>query len=135
MHIASNDADENPFDIHLEGFGYSASDDSDSDGLNDAAEFKLPLLGFHWDVDEMAAVEELMANAHLAGLFTENDIRDIWTGTPMVEVDNGMLGIDLQRKKSDDLINWENFGELIHREEPAEGNRFYRFHFVEPAGP
>jgi len=45
LHIASNSADESPFDIALAGTGLVSTQDTDGDGMNDAAEFRLAALG------------------------------------------------------------------------------------------
>ena len=37
LHLASNDEDENPFDIQLSGLSLSFTEDRDGDGLNDAS--------------------------------------------------------------------------------------------------
>jgi hypothetical protein len=71
IHIASSDLDENPFDIDLTGVGLSTTADSDGDGLNDWAEFQYAALGFDWQVSQPALVSTLMANANVAGLYTQ----------------------------------------------------------------
>lgn len=71
LHIASDDADENPFDQTLSGHALSANEDSDGDGLNDAAEFLLAALGYDWEVSQPALVSTLFTNANVAGLFNQ----------------------------------------------------------------
>ena len=58
LHIASNDADENPFDIMLVGQFFSSTTDSDGDGLNDLAELQYAPLGFDWKVKQLALVSQ-----------------------------------------------------------------------------
>lgn len=71
IQIQNDDGDENPFDINLAGQALSASDDTDTDGLNDAAEFLMSPLGFDWQVTQISLVQTLMINANVAGLYTQ----------------------------------------------------------------
>jgi hypothetical protein len=68
LHIASNDADENPFVIHLTGRALSSADDTDGDGMNDVAEWKLVPLGFDWEVANPALVDLYFEHAGANGL-------------------------------------------------------------------
>ena len=74
IHIANNDPDENPFDITLTGRALSTNDDTDGDGLNDAAEFQMAALGFDWQVSQPALVSTLYSNANLANLFNQTQM-------------------------------------------------------------
>lgn len=67
LHLASNDADENPFEIALTGQALSFASDTDGDGLNDVAEFNIAALGYDWQLPQPARVATLMSNANLAG--------------------------------------------------------------------
>jgi hypothetical protein len=69
--IANDDLDENPFTINLSGTGLSFTTDTDGDGLNDASEFQLAMLGFDWQVAQPALVNTLTSNANGAGLYTQ----------------------------------------------------------------
>jgi hypothetical protein len=71
LHLANNDTDENPFDLVLTARVLSATEDTDGDGLNDAAEFKLAGLGFDWEVSQPALVSAFLTEA---GLFTQAQI-------------------------------------------------------------
>lgn len=68
LHIASNDSDENPFDLNLTGLGLSLTTDTDGDGLNDAAEFQMEALGFNWQLSQPTLVGVYFANAEAGGL-------------------------------------------------------------------
>jgi hypothetical protein len=83
LQISSNDLDENPFDISLEGFAYSTTLDVDADGMNDWGEYKLSALGFDWQVANTALVAALYANASAAGLYTAQQVGDLNVGTPL----------------------------------------------------
>lgn len=79
LHISCNDEDENPFDIQLTGLALSFTTDSDSDGLNDATEWKMAALGFDWLNPQPDLVNTLFANAEGAGLFPQAVIDDART--------------------------------------------------------
>lgn len=72
--ITSNDTNNNPFFINLQGYGLATSGDFDSDGLNDAAEVSMRDLGFNWQTPQPALVSALFDNAHQAGLYTSNSV-------------------------------------------------------------
>lgn len=71
IHIANDDADENPTDIALTAQALSPSDDTDGDGLNDAAEFLTAALGYDWRASQVALLNTLISNANVAGLYTQ----------------------------------------------------------------
>ncbi len=71
LQVASNDADENPFDIALSGEAYSTTHDADNDGMNDWGEYKLSALGFDWQVPNNALVSTYYDNAGAAGLYSQ----------------------------------------------------------------
>lgn len=84
--ITSNDS---PFIINLSGFGLAEDTDTDSDGLNDAAEFAMSDLGFNWEVAQAELVNVLYTNANRAKLysdaqFTANYSNGIAAGTALV---------------------------------------------------
>ncbi len=70
VHIANNVTGKNPFDINLTGKALSCIQDTDSDGMNDAAEFLLATLGFDWQVSQPTLVSTYYANANAANLFS-----------------------------------------------------------------
>ncbi|MCX6837318.1 MAG: SUMF1/EgtB/PvdO family nonheme iron enzyme, partial [Verrucomicrobia bacterium] len=71
LQVASNDADENPFDIALSSTAYSTTLDADSDGMNDWGEDKLSALGFDWQTPNTALVSTYYENASAAGLYNQ----------------------------------------------------------------
>jgi len=72
LSIASSDTNSSPFIVNISGLGLGENADSDSDGLNDAAEFSLSSLGFDWQLNQPALVTTLTSNANLAHLFTQS---------------------------------------------------------------
>ena len=72
--ITSNDTNNNPFIVNLQGYGLATSGDFDNDGLNDAAEFSMRDLGFNWQLAQPALVSALFNNAQQAGLYTPNNV-------------------------------------------------------------
>ncbi len=71
LHIASNDPDENPFDIALTGLGLSTTTDMDGDGLSDWAEGQYASMGFDWQLGQPALVSTLNSGANAANLYTQ----------------------------------------------------------------
>jgi len=130
LHLASNDSNENPFDIVLLGQALSPDTDTDGDGLGDVAEFEMAAQNFDWQVAQPALVASLFLNAHLSGLYTETEIGNLYAPAPLIEVQNGTVSLNLQIQKSDDLVDWGPFGAPVQRTEPAGDKRFYRV-FVE----
>ncbi len=69
--IPSDDPDTSSYTINLSGRGLSTTDDTDGDGLSDAAEYNFASLGFDWQVSQPAQVSTYFANANNAGLFNQ----------------------------------------------------------------
>jgi hypothetical protein len=108
LRVASNDEDEDPFDIALTGRGLSFTGDSDGDGLNDASEFQMAALGFNWE-DGNEAQQDLVAtyyaNANGAGLFTLSQVRALHIDTPLIQRDGaGIFTLTLGLQKSNTLV-------------------------------
>jgi uncharacterized delta-60 repeat protein len=111
IHIASDDADENPFDITLTGQALSPGDDTDLDGLNDAAEFLLATLGYDWQVSQPALVNTLLTNANIAGLYTQPQVQALNVDSPLLTRNpaTGKFKLTLGIQKSADLIEFDPF--------------------------
>lgn len=77
LQIASNDANENPFDITLSGAAYSSVVDQDADGMSDWGEFQLSALGFNWQVSQPTLVTALRNGAPAAGLVTSDQVQTL----------------------------------------------------------
>lgn len=108
LHIVSNDADENPFDIILTGLGLSPTADTDGDGLNDAAEFQMEALGFDWQLAQPTLVDVYFANAAAAGLGGGHGLQ---VDAPMLNKDpsTGLFKLRIGIRKSTDLLNFTPF--------------------------
>lgn len=76
-HILSNQPGLPDFTLNLSGRVVSPQDDSDSDGLDDAAEVALSALGFNWNSTQTTMVETLHSKAEFAGLVPASKIFDL----------------------------------------------------------
>lgn len=133
LQLSSNDADENPFDIGLSGRALATTDDTDGDGLNDLAEFRMNQLGFDWESTQPDLVSALLNNAGFANLYSENDLSNIFAAAPLIAVSNGTVTLELQMQKSDDLETWEDFSDSILWIDYVTGDQaFYRLFFDKP---
>ena len=108
MHLASNDPDHNPFDIQLTGFAFSTADDTDMDGMNDAAEYQLAALGFDWQVPQPSLVATYFANANLNHLYTQDQVQALHVSAPLLAKDplSGLFKLTIGVKKSADLLHF-----------------------------
>jgi hypothetical protein len=108
LQVASNDVDENPFDIALSGTAYSTTLDADSDGMNDWGEVKLSALGFDWQTPNNALVSALYNNAGAAGLFTSTQVQDLNVGIPLMQRNHatGEFTLTIGVDKSTNLSTW-----------------------------
>ncbi|MFM2141578.1 MAG: Bifunctional hemolysin/adenylate cyclase precursor [Verrucomicrobiota bacterium] len=84
LSIGNNDANESPFTIALTGSGLVTTNDTDSDGLNDVAEFNFAALGFDWQTSQPALVTTLMNGASSANLYTTGQIQALNINTPLL---------------------------------------------------
>lgn len=107
LQIVSNVAGEkNPFDIALTGRALSFSDDSDGDGLNDAAEFQMAVMGFDWQVAQNTLVDSYYAAAAGAGFLTESQIQTQHGTAPLIrrDPDTGAFTLTIGVEKSTSLL-------------------------------
>lgn len=111
MHIASNDSNENPFDITLNGQAFSTSLDADSDGMNDWGEYKLASLGFDWQVPQTAMVTTYFASASANGLYTQAQLQALNVGAPLLGKNpaTGEFTLTIGVEKSLDLSTFDPF--------------------------
>ncbi|MCX6847502.1 MAG: choice-of-anchor D domain-containing protein [Verrucomicrobia bacterium] len=84
LSIGNNDSNESPFNITLTGSGLVTTNDTDSDGLNDVAEFNFAALGFDWQTSQPALVTTLMNGASSANLYTTGQIQALNINTPLL---------------------------------------------------
>jgi hypothetical protein len=111
LHIPSNDEDENPFDIVLNGLSLSFTQDRDGDGLNDASEFLMSSLGFNFLVNQSFLVNTLFNNANGAGLFTQSQLQALNVDTPLLAKDpnTGLFKLTIGVEKATQLTNFFPF--------------------------
>jgi hypothetical protein len=133
LHIASNDLDENPFDISLTGTAFSTTLDSDGDGLNDWAEFQMAALGFDWEVSQPALVATLNNGANDAGFYTAAQVQALHVGTPLLQRDpvNGEFTLTIGMKKSVDLVDFNPF-QITAPQITINGSGELEIRFVSP---
>ncbi len=132
LHIASNDADENPFDINLSGDSLSFSVDTDGDGMSDAAEYQLSALGFDWQVAQPSLVNTLYTYANGANLYTPSQLQAMHINQPFIQRDaSGNIKITLSLQKSADLINYAHFN-FISGQTMVNANGDLEFTFPAP---
>lgn len=111
LHIASNDLDENPFDIILSGLSLSFTQDRDNDGLNDASEFLMAPLGFNFQLNQSSLVGNLFATANGAGLFRLDQLQALAIGTPLLAKDpqTGLFKLTIGVERAPQLTNFFPF--------------------------
>jgi T5SS/PEP-CTERM-associated repeat protein len=111
LHIASNDADENPFDIQLSGVSLSFTEDRDGDGLNDASELLMAPLGFNFQVNQTSLVNTLFNHANGAGLFTETQLQALNVNSPLLAHDplTGLFTLTIGVEQATLLTNFFPF--------------------------
>jgi hypothetical protein len=132
LHIASNDPDENPFNINLTGNSLSASNDTDGDGLNDVAEFDLAALGFDWQVAQPSLVNTYFSNANESGLFTMAQLQALKIGAPLIaKQSSGQFKLTIAVQKSTDLINFAPFA-MTTPQTTINGQGQLEFQFTVP---
>jgi hypothetical protein len=130
MHISSNDADENPYDIALSGTGLSLTADTDGDGLNDAAEFQMEALGFDWQVSQPALVDVYFANAEAGGLGSGHGL---YVDAPKLTQDpgTGLFKLQIGIQKSADLLHFTPFP-MTPPQTTISGDGKLEFEFASP---
>jgi hypothetical protein len=112
LHIASNvTGAKNPFDISLIGTDLAFTNDSDSDGLNDASEFQMAALGFDWQVSQPALVSTYQTLANGAGYFTPAQVQALNVGAPLLQKNptTGAFTLTIGVTKSTDLTTFNPF--------------------------
>ena len=111
LHIASNVAGKNPYNINLTGRALSFAQDTDGDGLSDAAEFVWRGLGFDWQISQPPLVAEFFANANRTGLYTASQVQTINVGTPLIQksATTGLFTLTIGLQKSVNLAGSNSF--------------------------
>ncbi len=109
--ILSNDGYNPNFTLNLTAPGLSFVNDTDGDGMSDAAEYNMPGLNFDWQVKQTALVNTYFANATAAGLYTPAQVQALRMGRPSISRNpaNGRIKLTTDWKKATDLTNFSNF--------------------------
>lgn len=91
------------FPIDVSGQVVSPQDDTDGDGLNDAAEVAMSPLGFNWNYSQSTLVQTFFSQAHVAGLSTKSEVWDV-TISPLPPARNSESGgaVELKLLNSSD---------------------------------
>lgn len=98
--------------------------DSDDDGFGDDAEIALGLSPTN---DNSAIVTYILNNASDYGLCSSNAVMDVKVGEVLMAVSDGVVALNLQLEKSEDLVTWTNAGEAVEWSIPASAETgFYR---------
>ena len=131
--VASNDSDENPFVIHLGGFGLSASLDSDADGLSDAAEYRMSSLGFDWQLAQADMVSAFQSGANTGGLYNASQIQAMNIGIPLISKNatSGQFEISVKLQKSTNLQTFQQFS-LNATDTTIEPDGSLKIRFIAP---
>lgn len=137
LHIASNDEDENPFNIQLSGLSLSFNEDRDGDGLNDATELLLVPLGFNFRSNQTSLVSTLfnnlggaVSNLNTAGLFTPSQLQALKVNSPLLTNDpnTDLFKLTIGVERSSDLSNFFPFPMAAAQATiNAEGKLEFRF--------
>ncbi len=93
--LTTNDPDRTIFTINLSGIVVSPADDTDGDGLNDAAEAKLAPFGFLWNSPQPALVASFFQKIGAAGLYRPEDVLEIPAIPSQPEIAGGSIKIPL----------------------------------------
>lgn len=129
LHIASNDADENPYDINLNGTALSFSQDTDGDGMNDASEFQLANLGFNWQVAQPSLVQTLSDNITRTGI-----VQSIYINQPFISKNpaTGQFKLTIGVQKTTNLSNAFAPFPMTAPQTSINGNGELEFQFTTP---
>lgn len=108
LHIESNDADEDPFDINLTGRGLVPDADEDGDGVTNEAEVNMAALGFDPLVDSSTLRTLIHDNALGMDLYRESDMQTLALGYPLLVKDavTGHFHLTVGIERSQNLGTW-----------------------------
>jgi hypothetical protein len=87
LHIANNVPGFQSYDLNLIGtpLPVSFTQDTDGDGMSDAAEVDLAGFGFDWQVSQPALVNAYYAQANGAGLYTTSQVQALNIDVPLIQ--------------------------------------------------
>jgi hypothetical protein len=104
--------------------------DTDGDGLSDAAEFQMEVLGFDWQVSQPALVNVYLANAEAAGLGSG---QGLYLDTPKLTKNptTGLFTLKIGIQKSTNLLNFTPFP-MTAPQTTISGDGKLEFEFASP---
>ena len=103
LHIASNDSNESPFDIKLDGRALDPVLDDDGDGMSNAAEVFLAASGFDPVVSSTALITQLKAS----GVLLKSDVQTLALTEPVLERDADLsFSLSISVEQSVNLVEW-----------------------------
>lgn len=158
LQIASSDSLQNPYPLTLTGYNLLSSADSDADGLNDVAEFRMAAIGFNFQVKQTALVSALNTafipgDANSDGKVDQSEFDAVYanyvTNSPWLMMTNvaglggtnvtfGLSGSSLGSftvEYTTDLVDWLPLGLATPRylftdtNAPAVPQRYYRLKY------
>lgn len=158
LQIASSDTMQNPYPLALTGYNLLSSADSDADGLNDVAEFRMAAIGFNFQVKQTAMVNALKTaiipgDANSDGKVDQSEFDEVYanyvTNSPWLMMTNvaglggtnvtfGLSGSSLGSftvEYTTDLVDWQPLGLATPRylftdtNAPAVPQRYYRLKY------
>jgi hypothetical protein len=116
-HILSNLVALPDFSLNLSGWVVSPLDDTDGDGLNDAAEVSMVNLGFIWNSSQPALVDTLFSKSKFAGLISDQEVFqvDLWTEPPTPDLATQTTRLRFEFRDSVDQ------SPILHQRENLQG--------------
>ena len=138
--ITSNDTDSTVFSFSIAGLGLSHTEDADSDGMGDWAEYSLRGFGLDWTKSQPNKVSDYYALASTAGLFTEEQIAALNLSANLVAVDpiTNKATFEIGLEKSDNLQTFTKIiidpakitvdidGNIHYELDASDGEKFFR---------
>lgn len=110
--IHSNRHEIPEFTFQVDGWVVSPDDDTDEDGLNDAAEVAMAKLGFIWNNPQASMVETLYSRYGIAGLASTTDVADVTMHAhpPLLEQGNqtGRLRLEMTNQTNGSPIQLDS---------------------------
>ena len=128
LRLASSDPDRSPWLLNLTGIRLVSSSDSDFDGLNDVAEFRLRALGFDPFVRQPTLVKAL----NLGGFYGPSQIHALTVDKTLLQpVSPGVFRLTLGLQKATQLTNFTPFP-MLAPQTRINGQGQIEFQFSSP---
>ena len=103
--------------------------DSDNDGLSDADEVLLNSISFDVNEDNSAILASVMQRL---GLLTIDEVKDLRSGSTLIEITGNQATLSLNLEESSDLASWTETDDVATISISANtGIKFFRFKMAE----